>query len=62
MAANSLPTTVTRQRRSCDLNPGPTAPKFSTLTTRFGYRNYSIRLIFMHLTYGRGSILFTVAL
>ena len=31
---NSLPKTVTRQRRGCELNPGPTAPEFSTLTTR----------------------------
>jgi len=31
---NSLPKTVTRQRRGCDLNPGPTAPESSTLTTR----------------------------
>ena len=31
---NSLPKTVTRQRRSCDLNPGPSAPESSTLTTR----------------------------
>ena len=31
---NSLPRTVTRQRRGCDLNPGPTAPESSTLTTR----------------------------
>jgi len=31
---NSLPTTVTRQRRGCDLNPGPSAPESSTLTTR----------------------------
>ena len=30
----SLPKTVTRQRRDCDLNPGPTAPESSTLTTR----------------------------
>jgi len=29
---NSLPKTVTRQRRSCDLNHS--APEFSTLTTR----------------------------
>ena len=29
-----LPKTVTRQRRYCDLNPGPTAPESSTLTTR----------------------------
>ena len=27
-------TVRTRQRRSCDLNPGPTAPKSSKLTTR----------------------------
>jgi len=31
---NSLPRTVTRQRRDCDLNPGPSAPESSTLTTR----------------------------
>ena len=31
---NSLPKTVTRQRRGCYLNPGPTAPESSTLTTR----------------------------
>ena len=31
---NSLPKTVTRQRRGCDLNPGPTAPEASALTTR----------------------------
>jgi len=34
MGVNSLHKTVTRQRRGCDLNPGPTAPEFSTLTTR----------------------------
>ena len=31
---NSLLKTVTRQRRGCDLNPGPSAPESSTLTTR----------------------------
>ena len=31
---NSLPKTVTRLRRGCDLNPGPPEPEFSTLTTR----------------------------
>jgi len=31
---NSLPKTVTRQSRDCDLNPGPSAPESSTLTTR----------------------------
>jgi len=34
MGVNSLPETVTRQRRDCDLNPGPSAPESSTLTTR----------------------------
>jgi len=36
MGENSLPLpkTVTWQRRGCDLNPGPTAPESSTLTTR----------------------------
>ena len=31
---NSLPETVTRQRHDCDLNPGPSVPESSTLTTR----------------------------
>ena len=31
---NSLPKTVTRQSRGCDLNPGPSAPESSTLTTQ----------------------------
>ena len=31
---NSLPKTVTRQRRGCNLNPGPSAPESSTLATR----------------------------
>jgi len=34
MGVNSLPKTVTRQRRDCDLNPGPSAPEPSALTTR----------------------------
>ena len=34
MGVNSLPKTVTRQRRGCDLNPGPSAPESRTLTTR----------------------------
>ena len=37
MGVNSLPKTVTRQRRDCDLNPGPSPPEYSTPTTR-GYR------------------------
>jgi len=34
MGANSLRKTVTRQSRGCDLNPDPSAPESSTLTTR----------------------------
>ena len=34
MGVNSLPKTVTRQRRGCDLYLGPPAPESSTLTTR----------------------------
>ena len=34
MGVNSLPKTLTGERRGCDLNPGPSAPKSSTLTTR----------------------------
>jgi len=34
MGVNNLPKTVTRQRRGCDLNTGPSAPESSTLTTR----------------------------
>ena len=30
----ACPKTVTQQRRGCDLNPGPSAPQSSTLTTR----------------------------
>ena len=37
MGVNSLPKTVTRQRRDCDLNLGPSAPESSTLTTRLPY-------------------------
>ena len=32
MGVNSLPKTVTRRRRDCDLNPGPSAPESSTLS------------------------------
>jgi len=34
MGVNSLPKTVTRQRRDGDLNPGSCAPESSTQTTR----------------------------
>jgi len=42
MGANSLPKTVTRQRRSCDLNPGPSAPESSTQTTRLPSHPYIV--------------------
>jgi len=38
MGVSSLPKTVTRQRRDCDLNPGLSAPESSTLTTRLPSR------------------------
>jgi len=34
MGVNSLPKTVTRQRRGSDLNPGPAVPESSRLTIR----------------------------
>ena len=43
MGVNSLPKTVARQRRGCSLNPDPSAPESSTLTTRWivvGYINF----------------------
>jgi len=41
MAVNSLPKTVSRQRRGCDLNPGPSVPESSTLTTRLPSHPYT---------------------
>ena len=41
MGVNSLPKTVTGQRRECDLNPCPSAPESSTLTTRLASHGYS---------------------
>jgi len=37
---NSLPKTVTRERRGCDFNLGPSAPESSTLTTRLQSHPY----------------------
>ena len=51
MGVNSLPKTVTRQRRDCDLNPGPSAPESSTLTTRLPSHPKSIVQLFFR---GRG--------
>jgi len=41
MGVNSVPKTVTRQRRDCNLNPGPSALESSTLTTRLPSHAYS---------------------
>jgi len=43
MGVNSLPKTVTRQRRDCDLNSGPSAPESSTLTTRLPSHRAAMR-------------------
>ena len=59
MGVNSLPKTVTRQRRGSDLNPGPSAPESSTLTTRLSshpeYRmaKNSVNLL-VYSTVGKG--------
>jgi len=37
---NSLPKTVTRQRHGYDLNPGPSAPQSSVLTTQLPSHPY----------------------
>jgi len=44
MGVNSLPKTVSRQRRDCDLNPGPSVPESSTLTTRLPVANQDLKL------------------
>ena len=53
MGVNSLPKTVTRQRRDCDLNPGPSAPVSSTLTTRLPSHplRLAVRRVKLHITY-----------
>jgi len=47
MGVGSLPETVTRQRRGCDLNPGSFAPESNRLTTQLPShpRNGRLRLI-----------------
>ena len=45
MGVNSLPKTVTRQRRDCDLNPGTSAPESSTLTTRLPSRPLDVHTV-----------------
>ena len=48
MGVNSLRKTVTRQRRGFDLNPGPSAPEPSTLTTRLPSRSSHSLVEFSH--------------
>ena len=43
MGVNSLPKIVTRQRPDCDLNPGPSVPESSTLTTRLPSHPFNVR-------------------
>ena len=45
MGVNSLPKTVIRQRRDCDLNPGPSAPESSTLATRLGVYDFILKIL-----------------
>jgi len=60
MGANSLLKTVTRQRRGCNLNPGPFAPESSTLTEpphssgKFGIFARSVRVELMRNCYTVG--------
>ena len=49
MGVNSSPKTVTRQSRGCDLNPGPSVPESSTLTTRLP--SHPRVLIYIDTTY-----------
>ena len=46
MGVNSLPKTVTRQRRGCDLNPGPSATETNTSTTRLPSHQLTVRRFF----------------
>jgi len=48
MGVNSLPKTVTRKRRDCDLNPGPSAPESSMLTTRLPSHPINISILLFH--------------
>ena len=60
MRVNSLPKTVTRQRRDCDLNPGPSAPESSTLTTRLPSHPHNVSIM-SSFNSDLGFMLFSVA-
>ena len=51
MGVNNLPKTVTRERRSCDLNPGPSASESSTLTTRQPSHPSCFKLLEMNILF-----------
>ena len=60
MGVNSLPKTVTRERRGCDLNSGPSAPEYSTLTTRIpSHPNvvYSLQMAMVNVDVDGSSLL-----
>ena len=52
MGVNSLPKTVIRQRRDCDLNPGPSAPESSTLTSRLQVRVEQFKITYFKFLHG----------
>jgi len=58
---NSLPKTVTRQRRGCDLNPGSSAPESSTLGPPLSFqqelRSVDALVQSAHQTSGKVSLL-----
>ena len=58
---NSLPKTVTRQRRGCDLNQGPSAPESSTLTTRPCKGNAILKVTRQEAARDRGRSLLSTA-
>ena len=59
MGVNSLPMTVTRQRRGCDLNPGPSAPESSTLTSRRGATLVKLSFVLIKMLVSCPSLLTT---
>jgi len=52
IGVNSLPKTFTRQRCDCNLNPGPSAPESTTLTTRLPSHPSSRLGIFKYCDHG----------
>ena len=52
MGVNGLPKTVTRQRRSCNLNPGPSVLESGMLTTRLPSHLGQEMLLKMHVPLG----------